>query len=58
MPGALVGELFANILADGFQRLQKGDRFWFENKQFATGQLFFSGCNNYLSKMTIHKIRR
>ena len=28
--GGLVGQLFANILADGFSRVRKGDRFWFE----------------------------
>lgn len=28
--GGIVGELFANILADGFSRLRKGDRLWFE----------------------------
>ena len=30
MVGGLVGQLFANILADGFSRVRKGDRFWFE----------------------------
>jgi len=29
--GAMVGELFQTILADQFQRLRDGDRFWFEN---------------------------
>ena len=38
-PGALVGELFANILCDGFKRLQKGDRFWFENNQLGPSKL-------------------
>ena len=36
--GGLVGELFANILADGFSRSRKGDRLFFESRQ--------SGLNN------------
>lgn len=41
MPGAFVGELFANILGDGFSRLMRGDRFYFENTQggLNTGRL-------------------
>ena len=39
MRGALVGELFANILADGFSRLQRGDRYWFENNQFTSSKI-------------------
>lgn len=27
----LTGDLFANIIADGFARTQRGDRFYFEN---------------------------
>jgi len=33
LPGALVGELFANIIGDGFSRSKKGDRFYFESSQ-------------------------
>lgn len=31
VPGAMVGETFHRIIADQFQRLRDGDRFWFEN---------------------------
>lgn len=33
MQGAIVGELFANIIGDGFSRLMRGDRLHFENTQ-------------------------
>lgn len=33
MAGSFVGELFGNILGDGFSRLVKGDRFYFESSQ-------------------------
>jgi len=33
LSGALVGELFANIIGDGFSRSKKGDRFYFESSQ-------------------------
>ena len=33
LPGAFVGELFANILGDGFSRIMNGDRFYFENTE-------------------------
>ena len=49
-PGALVGELFANILCDGFKRLQKGDRFWFEYNRFTSGLLF---CLFYVTAQII-----
>ena len=29
--GGLVGALFGNIIGDGFARLQRGDRFYFES---------------------------
>jgi len=33
VPGGLTGELFANIMGDGFSRLLQGDRLWFEGRQ-------------------------
>ncbi|TJY61043.1 peroxiredoxin [Sinimarinibacterium sp. CAU 1509] len=31
VPGALVGELFIRIIADQFERLRDGDRYWYQN---------------------------
>ena len=36
--GGLIGELFANILADGFSRSRDGDRFYFEGSQSGLNQ--------------------
>ena len=33
MQDSFVGELFGNILGDGFSRLVKGDRFYFESSE-------------------------
>ncbi len=34
LPGAMLGETFHAILADQFQRLRDGDRYWFENDPY------------------------
>jgi hypothetical protein len=39
VPGAMVGPLFRKIIADQFERLRDGDRFWYENGQFTAGEL-------------------
>ena len=56
MRGALVGELFANILADGFSRLQRGDRYWFENNQFTSSKfiLLLHAWINSIEQFFLH----
>ena len=34
VPGAMVGETFHRIIADQFERLRDGDRFWFQNDPY------------------------
>ena len=31
MPGSIIGEVFASIISDQFERLRDGDRFWYES---------------------------
>lgn len=39
VPGAQLGPLFQRIIADQFQRLRDGDRYWYENGQFTEQEL-------------------
>ena len=39
VPGAQLGPLFQRIIADQFQRLRDGDRYWYENGQFTQEEL-------------------
>lgn len=39
LPGSSMGELFSTIIADQFERIRSGDRFWYENV-FSGRQLY------------------
>ena len=39
VPGGMVGETFATILRDQFERVRDGDRFWYQNRDLDSMQL-------------------
>jgi len=40
LPGAMVGELIKTVLADQFERLRDGDRYWYQNTMSPMAQRF------------------
>ncbi|XP_067941578.1 peroxidase-like isoform X2 [Watersipora subatra] len=45
--GGLIGELFANILGDGFSRSRKGDRFFFESSTSGLSRAQIAAIRRY-----------
>ena len=39
VPGGMVGETFATILKDQFERVRDGDRYWYQNRDLDSMQL-------------------